>query len=156
MLASFLSPDKTVGQITNTEINQFLDWLQSGRGIACSAKSLARRITSVKSFFRWLHKNGVIAIDPAEKILQRTVISPLPQILTTDEQQKVLEAAQAFRQNPSPDARPYALLALLLATGIKKGSAWESISIILNWMLPMVQSCLYVTPVPATGIKNAK
>ncbi len=121
LLASFLAPDKTVGQVSTLDLNHFLDWLQKERGVPCSAKSLARRITSIKSFFRWLHKNGVITTDPAEKILQRTVISPLPQILTQEEQEKVIEAADSFRHTNSPDARPYTLLTLLMSTGIKKG-----------------------------------
>ncbi len=121
LLASFLPPDKTLGQISNIDLNHFLDWLQNERGVSCSAKTLARRITSIKSFFRWLNKNGVILVDPAEKILQRSVISPLPKILSVEEQQKALEAADTYRNTTAPDARPYALLVLLLATGIKKG-----------------------------------
>lgn len=121
LLAAFLPPDKTVGQISKVDLDHFLDWLENKRGVPCSAKSLARRITSTKSFFRWLHKNGVIPIDPSEKILQRSVISPLPQVLSIKEQQKALEAADSFRKGDSPDARPYTLLSLLFTTGIKKG-----------------------------------
>jgi integrase/recombinase XerD len=62
----------------------------------------------------------VILIDPAEKVLQQSVISPLPQVLTPDEFQSVLGIASEHRHAPVPDARYYALLALLLETGIKK------------------------------------
>lgn len=121
LLASFLPPDRTIGAITTADINHFLNWLQNGRGIPCSPKSLSRRITSVKSFFRWLNKNGVILVDPAEKVLQQSVISPLPTILTTDEQEALITVALKYRQNKKPDARPFALLVMLLETGIKKG-----------------------------------
>jgi integrase/recombinase XerD len=60
-------------------------------------------------------------MDPAEKVLQRSVISPLPTVLRGEEIDAVLLAADQYRRNESPDARPYTLLALLLATGIKKG-----------------------------------
>jgi integrase/recombinase XerD len=82
---------------------------------------LARRITSIKEFFRWLHSGGALVVDPAEKVLQQSVISPLPQILTEEEEQKVLEVAISYRTAKKSDARPYTLLALLLETGIKKG-----------------------------------
>ncbi len=82
LLASFLPPDRTIGAITTADLNKFLQWLQTGRGVPCSPKSLARRITSVKAFFRWLNRNGVIVVDPAEKVLQQSVISPLPFVLT--------------------------------------------------------------------------
>ncbi len=129
LMASFLPPDRTIGAITTSDLNKFLQWLQTGRGVPCSPKSLARRITSVKAFFRWLNRNGVILVDPAEKVLQQSVISPLPFVLTEGEQEKVLGVALAYRKAKKPDARPYTLLGLLLATGIKKG---ECLAIHLN------------------------
>jgi site-specific recombinase XerD len=121
LLANFLPPDKTVGEVTTTDINNFLNWLEKGRGVPCSPKSYARRITSVKSFFRWLQKYGAITIDPAEKIVQKSVISPLPEVLTPEEEAALLEAANRLRTAQPPDARPYTLFKLLLDTGIKKG-----------------------------------
>jgi site-specific recombinase XerD len=120
LLASYLPPDRPLGGITTNEINNFLDWMQKQRGVPCSPKTLARRITSIKAFFRWLVQYGVIVVDPGEKVLQQSVISPLPQVLTPDEVQAVLEAANKFRQSEPPDARYYTLLELLLETGIKK------------------------------------
>jgi site-specific recombinase XerD len=121
LLAAYLPPDKTLGDISTSDLNQFLNWLQNGRGVPCSPKSLARRITSLKAFFRWLYQYGALIIDPAEKIPQKTVISPLPQVLSLAEAEKVLEIAYAHRTAQKPDARLYTLAALLLETGIKKG-----------------------------------
>lgn len=121
LLASFLQPDRTIGSITTRELNDFLTWLQDGRGIPCSPKTLSRRITSLKSFFKWLHASTAIAIDPAERVVQKSVISPLPAVLTAEEADQVLEVASHYRTREQPDARPYVLLKLLLETGIKKG-----------------------------------
>lgn len=121
LLAAYLPPDRTLGSLTTTDLNTFLDWMQKGRGVPCSPKTLARRITSIKAFFRWLHQNGVVTIDPAEKVLQKSVLSPLPEVLTPEEVQAVLDAADAHRLGTKPDARPYTLIALLLHTAIKKG-----------------------------------
>ena len=120
LLTQFSSPDQTIGAITTDELNRFFEWMEKGRGIACSPKTLSRRITSVKSFFRWLHQHGTLTIDPAEKVLQRSAISPLPQVLTNDEYESVLLVADRHRRDKKPDARPYTLVALLLATAIKK------------------------------------
>jgi site-specific recombinase XerD len=120
LLATFLPPDRPLGAITTNEINNFLDWMQKQRGVPCSPKTLARRITSIKAFFRWLVKYGVIVVDPAEKVLQQSVISPLPQVLSPEEAQAVLDVANKHRHAMQSDARYYALLALLLETGIKK------------------------------------
>ncbi|HHY89507.1 MAG TPA: site-specific integrase [Chloroflexi bacterium] len=129
LLAGYLPADRTIGEVTTRDLNNFLNWLQHGRGVPCSAKSLARRITSIKAFFRWLQESGRITVDPAEKVVQQSVISPLPQVLTAEEIEAVLEKAQAYRTAKKPDARPYTLVRLLLTTGIKKG---EALAIHLN------------------------
>ena len=129
LFASYFSAETSIGNITLKDINQFLEWLQKERGVPCSPKSLSRRITSVKSFFRWLTQTGRLSIDPAEKVLQQSVISPLPQVLTPEEELKVIEIANAYRELPRMDPRPYALVVLLLTTGIKKG---ECLNLNLN------------------------
>lgn len=129
LLANFLPPDRALGAVTTSELNNFLDWMQRHRGVPCSPKTLARRITSIKAFFRWLFQYGVILVDPGEKVLQQTVISPLPQVLSPEESQAVVDVANKYRQAAQPDARYYTLLALLLETGIKKS---ECLALSLN------------------------
>jgi site-specific recombinase XerD len=121
LLANYLPPDRPLGAITTNELNNFLDWMQRQRGVPCSPKTLARRITSIKAFFRWLLQYGVILVDPGEKVLQQSVVSPLPQVLTPQETEAVMQVATKHRQAVQPDARYFTLLALLLETGIKKG-----------------------------------
>jgi len=121
LFAGFFPPEKNIGSVTTSEINRFLNWLEKERGVSCSPKSLARRVTSIKAFFRWLFLNGRIPSDPAEKVLQQTVISPLPEILSGDEIIKVRFIADSYRYGKRPDSRPAALFGLLLETGIKKG-----------------------------------
>lgn len=120
LLASFLPPDRPVGIVSTSDLNNFLHWMQAVRSVPCSPKTLSRRITSIKAFFRWLHQYGVLLIDPAEKVLQKSVFSPIPVVLTPDETDALLEAAAQHRMAAKPDARPYTLLLLLLETGIKK------------------------------------
>ncbi len=121
LLANFFQPDRSIGSITTNDLNNFLNWMENSRGIPCSPKSLARRITSVKAFFRWLSQNGRISINPAEKVVQKSVISPLPTVLTQDEIQKILDVALSYQTGDKRDARPFTLLALLIETGLKKG-----------------------------------
>jgi site-specific recombinase XerD len=121
LLGGYLTPDRAIGTITTDDLNNFLSWLQTRRGVPCSPKTLSRRITALKSFFRWLQNGGVITTDPAEKVVQQSVVSPLPEILTPAERMHVLEVANRHRMDARPDARPYTLVALLLSTGIKKG-----------------------------------
>ena len=121
LLASYLPPDQTIGSITTPDINNFLNWMQNDRGVPCSPKTLSRRITSIKSFFRWLHGAGVLIIDPAEKVVQKSVMSPTPTVLTPEEIDLVMAAADQYRIAEKPDTRYYTLVRMLLTTGIKKG-----------------------------------
>jgi site-specific recombinase XerD len=129
LLTQFLPPDRTIGAVTTNDLNHFFEWMENERDVPCSPKTLARRITSTKSLFRWLNQYGVLMIDPAEKVLQRSAVSPLPLVLDDEEVDFVLAAADRHRRNQKPDARPFALLHLLLSTGIKKS---ECLGIHLN------------------------
>jgi site-specific recombinase XerD len=129
LLTQVLPPDQMLGTITTNDLNAFLHWLEHERLVPCSPKTLARRVTAIKSFFRWLQKGGALLVDPAERVVQHSVLSPLPEVLTGTEFDAVLLAADRSRRATRPDARPYTLLSLLLATGIKKS---ECLGIHLN------------------------
>jgi integrase/recombinase XerD len=120
LLTTFLPEDVALGKITTKDLNRYFEWMEKERDVPCSPKTLARRITATKSLFRWLHTYGVLMVDPAEKVAQRSAISPLPTVLTPDEYDAVLLAADRHRRAQKPDARPYALVYLLLTTAIKK------------------------------------
>lgn len=121
LLEEFMPTDKQIGQISTKDLEDYLNWLEKDRGIPCSPKTLSRRITSLKSFFRWLTQNAVISVDPAEKLIQKTVTSPLPTVLTAKELEVALQAADSIRTSASADPRPYVLLLLVLETALKKG-----------------------------------
>lgn len=120
LLTTFLPEDVTIGKVTTKDLNRYFEWMEKERDVPCSPKTLARRITAAKSLFRWLHKFGALVVDPAEKVAQRSAISPIPTVLTPKEYDEVLLVADRHRRASKPDARPYALVYLLLSTGIKK------------------------------------
>ena len=121
ILAGFMESDVKLYQISTQNLEDYLAWMQSERNIPCSAKTLARRITSIKVFFGWLHGIGVSGTDPAEPVAQQPARPPLPIILRDQDVSRLVRAAQDLLwSRHSPDARPYLLVSLLLQTGIKK------------------------------------
>src|SRR5512145_391964 len=112
LLTTFLPEDITLGKVTTKDLNRYFEWMEKERDVPCSPKTLARRITATKSLFRWLHQFGVLVVDPAEKVAQRSAISPLPTVLTPKEVEAALLAADRHRRDRKPDARPYALVYL--------------------------------------------
>jgi integrase/recombinase XerD len=132
ILGHFVGAGRAVGEIGTKDLNDFLEWLQYDRGVPCNAKSLARRLTTLKVFFGWLLESGVLEVDPAAPIAHEPVSTPLPQILKEEEIERTLATTQALRRpgdGGKPDARPHLLVTLLLQTGIKKG---ECMNIVLN------------------------
>jgi len=129
LAARFIGGGTPIADIGTHDLKNFLDWMLNQRDVPCSPKTYARRVTSLKSFFRWLVQAGILDKDPASAVPQQTVLSPLPTVLTPDEFNAVLAAADSSRAGKKPDARPYTLVALLLNTAIKKG---ECLSIHLN------------------------
>lgn len=121
LLAEHSGDDTPVGDFTTESLNAFLHWLENGRGVPCSRKSYARRVTTLKVYFKWLHGLKVIALDPAKAVLQRSGPAPLARILSPDEVQEALSFASRLRRGEKPDVRPETLFRLLLNTGIKKG-----------------------------------
>lgn len=126
LLGKYLGIGQPIGEIGTKNLNDFLDWLLNKRGVPCSPKSYARRVTTLKVFFGWLHETGVLPTDPSTAVIQRSVKSPLPTLPTNEELEQALAVTERIRAGSGDhkaDARPHLLLTLLLQTGIKKGEA---------------------------------
>ncbi|MDE0462535.1 MAG: site-specific integrase [Caldilineaceae bacterium] len=130
ILRTFMDGSAVLREIQTRHLEDFLEWMQSERGRPCSAKTLSRRITTLKVFFAWLHSVGAIGTDPAEPLIQQSVRTPLPVILNNNEAGKLMRACQDWLwDRVKSDARPYVLVSLLLQTGIKKS---EAVKILLD------------------------
>lgn len=117
LLSRWLGPAATVGALTVDDLRRFLTWLQEGRAQACSAKSYARRVTTLKVFFAWLVEYGARPDDPAAGLVHRRAEPPLPLVLTDADVGALLAAAE----HQPDDPRPAVLVRLLLDTALKKG-----------------------------------
>ncbi len=121
ILADYFQESTLIRPVDQEDLEGFLHWLEFERGIPCNKKTLARRITSLKTFFRWLVQQEFIPRDPAETISQVKADPYLPVILDKNEVRRLMETASGiFWDYQKPDARPVLLLSLLLQTGIKK------------------------------------
>lgn len=155
IVQSFLGSDTKLHQISTQHLHDFLEWLQHGRGKPCSAKTLARRITTLKVFFGWVHGIGVLGMDPAESVVQQPARTPLPTILRDDEIGKLLRAAQDYLWDRNePDARPYLLVNLLLQTGMKKGECANLLISDINLAQPQSPEVIIRYPEERHAHKN--
>ncbi len=78
--------------------------------------SIARKLAAMKSFFHWLHEEGIAAADPTVKLSSPPVNREAPAALNPDEVQTLMDLVAA--QDPS-GLRDRAMLQLLCATGMR-------------------------------------
>ena len=128
LFARFMMPQDEVSKttpapllttITTERIRAFIGH-EEKRANANSPKSIERRLTSVKVFFRWLHETGRLAHDPADSVPYKPLVDPIPEYLTEPQAKAVIQAARDVAAGDKLDTRPFAIIALVLETGIKK------------------------------------
>jgi site-specific recombinase XerD len=121
LFASYAGADRRIGNIASRDIANYLHWLKYDRDVKCSAKSLERRLTTLKVFFEWLAQSHVIPSDPAAPVLHQQSSDPLPHILFDQQIARLLNTTRQMMAAEKPDTRPHLLVSLVLHTGIKKG-----------------------------------
>jgi integrase/recombinase XerD len=84
---------------------------------AYGARTVARRLSALRQFHRFLVSEGVRPDDPTQQIDAPRRARPLPKILTEEEVERILDAAQ--RMDGAEGLRLVALMELLYATGMR-------------------------------------
>src|SRR5262245_49373803 len=59
LLAEYTNEKTPIGRYNTDILNKFLEWLEHERGVPCSRKSYARRVTTLKVYFKWLSEHDV-------------------------------------------------------------------------------------------------
>lgn len=93
------------------------DYLARLAQAGMSASTSARRLSALRSFFRFLHGEGVRSDDPTTALEGPRTTRPLPKYLGEAEVEKLLAAARAWKG--AEGARLLALLEMLYATGLR-------------------------------------
>ncbi len=112
-LVSFLDNmgKKAVADVSRDELEAFIKKLGSD---SYKAKSISRKINSIKTFFRFLKGSGSIAADPATDIEHPKYEIKPPRILSKLEYRALRDACRG-------DIRTHAIVELFLQTGVRIG-----------------------------------
>src|SRR5512134_355117 len=94
--------------------SDFLGFLASLRGL--SSRSVARQVSTVRSFFRFVVREGIVAANPVSGARGPSIGRPLPKYLTVTEVATLLSAPD--RATPE-GMRDRAMLLLLYAAGLR-------------------------------------
>ncbi len=96
--------------------SHFVSFLSSLRDKGLSARSVARHVSTVRSFFRYLVREGVLAASPVSEARGPRTGRPLPRYLTPTEVERLLSAPD---RNSPEGMRDRAMLELLYASGLR-------------------------------------
>lgn len=102
--------------ITKEHIEEFMGELYD---IGLEASSIARNISAIRSFHKFLVIERTLNTNPAENIHQPKKAQYLPSVLTVDETMRLLAAPQSLSPPGKYVLRDKAMLELLYATGVR-------------------------------------
>ncbi len=97
-------------------------WLAAMHGAGVSRSTIARRVSTLRTFYGWARQRGLIEIDPSARLGSAKASSEIPDALSLADVAAVLDVA-AVRADDGDAAhmRDLALVELLYATGIRVG-----------------------------------
>ena len=94
-------------------IRAYLHWLDRKRE---KSTSMARKLASLRSFYRYLQREGIVGLNPAESIRTPKQPKPLPRVLSKDDAAALMEFPVGQTRSSLRDC---ALLETLYSTGAR-------------------------------------
>jgi integrase/recombinase XerC len=135
-LAAFAAeydPGRGVTAFTATDLRHFLVYLTEA---GVSPRTLARKLSTFRRFYKYLRQKGVLDENPAESLRTPKFAAGLPHYLDVEEAAALLDRAEAVARSAAPAvpkdekarakaaaraARDWAILELLYGAGIRVG-----------------------------------
>lgn len=120
-LATFLQPTKTdLAAATGDDLRRFLTSLEA-HGLADA--SVARQVSVLKRFYKFLLLENIVAHNPADGLARPKARRPLPKTLSADETQSLIDAAHAMSarsdKQQADRLRTICLIEVLYAAGLR-------------------------------------
>lgn len=104
----------TLSELTEERIEKFIQNLQTQQ---YSPKSIARKLSAIKEFCKFLYSEKIIKDNPSSNILTPKQQKPLPKFLSTEEILKIIQAA--FSKKDYRYWRIGVMIELMYATGLR-------------------------------------
>ena len=122
--------EKNYGDIASLHTEQLRAFIASEHRRGLSPKSLQRRLSACRSFYRWLLRHGRIQANPAQPIRAPKAPRKLPQVLDPDEAKALVEVPTDVPLG----LRDRALLELFYSSGLRLselcGLRWRDLDLL--------------------------
>jgi len=113
------------GGLMTAQSDDLRGWLARMTNDGLSASSQARRLSTLRQFYRFLYTEGLRADDPTGPLDSPRIGRPLPKVISEDDVDRLLLCAEEEISNAATPgkrrraARLHALLELLYSTGLR-------------------------------------
>lgn len=114
LLAFFKQRNVSVRHAKYSDIENFLKYLDKKKKM--SQTSIARCISSIRGFYKFLVSEGKVQVSPLENLRTPKTIKKLPDVLAPEEIKKIIESANS---STPLGIRDRAMLELLYAAGLR-------------------------------------
>ncbi|MBR4742305.1 MAG: site-specific integrase, partial [Desulfovibrio sp.] len=110
---SFLQENRSVGQVNEHDILLYLAWQKSS---GQSARTIARRLSALRSFFDFARQNGLIETSPTKFCENPKLPFTLPEVLSQAEITTLLSQPKC---STLQGQRDHCMLSILYACGLR-------------------------------------
>ena len=115
-LSTFLG-DTELSAVDHQTLRRFIAHLMQG---GLKKSSLARKLSAIRSFFRYLNREGILANNPARLVATPRREKRLPSVLTADDALRLMNSPNSKKpEDQAGILRDRAVLETLYSTGIR-------------------------------------
>ena len=113
----------TLRVLENLDTIEVRQWLAQMNNRQLARTSIARKFSSLRSFFKWLEKNELASIQVMNTVSPPKVQTGLPKPLSVGDTLSLLDLAEGLPMNSSVGRRNSALFTLLYGCGLRISEA---------------------------------
>lgn len=106
----------TQSQAEAVDMTDIRGYIAAQMNSGLSKSTVSRRLASVRSFFKFLHREGIIRSNPARMVSSPKLPKLLPKLLTVDDVFSLVEKPEGIGFGP---VRDRAILELLYSSGLR-------------------------------------
>lgn len=112
-----------LADLANASLVDFRSWLARRANDGAAAASRARAISALRNFFRWLDRAGILHNGAISALSSPKLPRGVPKPLTVPDAAVLLDASEAFVDEPWVGLRDRALFTLLYGCGLRISEA---------------------------------
>lgn len=109
----------SVSEVRHSHLRSYIVFLMKKEEI--TPRSVHRKLSCLKTYFKWLEKQGFISENPTTKLVAPKVGKRLPVVLTEPQTEKLLNPTNLEINTGYPAARDRLILEILYETGMRRG-----------------------------------